>query len=274
MRVLAGGLIRDRVPQLRVYLRHLQTLRTGDVAVDWWFILDNCVPETVALVEGSFGRVGYTKVVDGGPAYVRETGQRHYDRMARLRNYLRDRALGGGYDALLSIDSDIVIVPRLLEALLAADRPWVAAVVDNSRGARAAYNVMFERDVPGHFGRRPLDLVNGGPAAMVGAVCLYRRSLLERAEYLDDPRGEDVGFARSAAEARVGGWYVPLELEHLMTDGQLRAHLEGCPMCGGSAGGPGSTAGGPISTTEEGTRDGVYEPGTRPGADPVRAVGR
>lgn len=273
MNVLVGGLVRNRHGQLGPYLRHLQRMTAPrGVRLATLFVLDNCERGTAEMILERLPASLFVMVEDGGPAYDRERGHKHFDRMARLRNLLRAEARAG-FDALLSIDSDILATPDLLAQLLASGKPWVAAVVDNTRGRRMAFNVMHERPHhPGHYERRALDFVAGGPADMVGAVCLYRRELLDAAEYQDDPRGEDVGFARSAAEARVGGWYIPLELEHLMTDGQLRAHLERCPLC--VAGGPEHvTAGGP-TITEEGASHGIHEPGTRPGADLVRPARR
>jgi len=272
--IVAGGLIRDRRPQLDIYLRHLRTVRTpAGSRLSWLFVLDNCSEETTALVLGAFEWLHYVVVSGGGLAYDREKGHKHFDRMARIRNVFRQRAIAIGADALLSIDSDIVATPELLERLIEPGKPWVAALVDNTRGRRVAFNVMWEKThYPGHYERRPVNFAAGGPADMVGAVCLYRRELLEVAEYQDDGRGEDVGFARSAAEARIGGWYIPLELQHLMVEGQVRAHLERCPLC--VAGGPALlTAGGP-TITEEGHPNGVHEPGTWTGADPVRTAGR
>ena len=233
MRVAVGGLVRDRLPQLEVYLRHLRALDAGGHELEFVFLLDNCAPEVARAVADSFPQARLLVIHDGGQPYDRERGWRPFARMAWLRNLLRGHVLQKGYDAFLSVDTDVVVVPELLTCLLETGRPWVAAIVDNSRGRRAAFNMMFHRDAfPGHYERRPLDFEKGGPAEMVGAACLYRREALARVEYLDDGRGEDVGFARSAAEAGIGGWYVPLELDHLMTQVQLDAHLEGCSLCG------------------------------------------
>lgn len=234
MTLVVGGLIRDRVPELRVYLRHLQHLDAGGHALSWVFVMDNCAPETHALVATTFPEFWRIPVDDGGPAYRRDATSRHYARLARLRNLLRRVVLERGSDGLISIDSDIVAPPDLLLRLLEPGRPWVAALVDNSRGAGRAYNVMrMAAGPPERLWREPLNRQDGGPAELIGAACFYRRDLLERAAFLEDGHPEDVGFARQALAAGIAGWYLPLELEHLMTETQTAAHLATCTLCAG-----------------------------------------
>jgi hypothetical protein len=230
--LVIGGLIRDRLPQLRIYLRHLRRLEAGGHQLRWVFVMDNCSPATHELVAGAFPEAQRIRVDDGGPAYTRQSVHRPFGRMAALRNRLRDAALEPGIDGLVSIDSDIVVVPDLIMHLLAPGRPWVAALVDNSRGSRTAYNVMAMHPEPPHrIWRFTLDHEHGGPADLIGAACFYHRDLLERAVFAYDYRGEDVGFARHAQAAGIRGWYIPLELEHLMTDAQTERHRASCGLC-------------------------------------------
>lgn len=231
MKLAVGGLVRDRIPELRIYLRHLSAIEWDDR--EWLFVLDNCGEEAEALVVEAFPTASTVAVRDGAAAYDRESGRRAYRHMAALRAVLHRAAIDLDTDGLLSIDSDIVAVPDLARRLVEVDRPWVAAIVDNSRGARDAFNVMWRRD-DGRFERRPLDVERGGPADLIGAVCFYRRDLLDLVEYprpTSELLSEDTVFSIAASLAGVGGWYVPVELEHLMTRRQTEAHERGCTRC-------------------------------------------
>lgn len=226
MRLAIGGLIRDRLPQLNIYLTHLRLIEWPDVR--WLFVLDNCQPEIEARILEVFPEATVVRVNDKAPAYNRD-GRRAYAHMADLRNRFAQEALKLGVDGLLSVDSDIVVVPDLAVRLTEVDRPWVAALVDNSRGARVAYNVMWRSGKGWH--RKSLDRTQGGPADLIGAVCFYRRDLLERVPFTAKAMSEDTGFSLAAAESGFQGWYIPLELEHLMTDKQTAAHLRRCGIC-------------------------------------------
>lgn len=226
MKLAIGGLVRDRLPQLAIYLAHLRLIEWPDVR--WLFVLDNCRPEAEALVESVFPEGVFVRVNDQAPAYNRD-GRREYAHMADLRNRFAQEALSLGVDGLLSVDSDIVAVPDLAARLVETDRPWVAAIVDNSRGGRAAYNIMWRRDQA--FYRQPINREHGGSADLIGAACFYRRDVLERVAFDGGTMSEDTGFALRAAEAGFSGWYIPLELEHLMIDAQTSAHLQRCVIC-------------------------------------------
>lgn len=210
----------------------MRTLEAGAHTLRWAFVLDNCAPSTHAVVAAAVPGAQLIRVEDGGPAYRREATHRPFARMAALRNRLCEVALTSGADGLISIDSDIVVVPDLVARLLEPARPWVAALVDNSRGRRAAYNVMaMHPEPPYRIWRFPLDHRHGGPADVIGAACYYARVVLAQARFAHDYRGEDVGFARQAQAAGFRGWYIQLELEHLMTDAQTQAHLRACAIC-------------------------------------------
>jgi len=168
--------------------------------------------------------------------------------MAFLRNILRERALMERVDALVSIDSDICAPPDLARKLVAADHPWVAALVDNSaikdkerdqelvrmRGGerqytRPCFNILnFGQD--GTHRIAP-DMVSGGEADYTGATCLYSRTLLERAAWTCDKSGEDGGFSRQAQAAGYRARYLPILCDHLMTPERLAAHKENCDLC-------------------------------------------
>lgn len=259
MRVLIGGLIHDR-PQVECYLRHLARLDMAGCEATWCFDLDdvdpgryeNLWPEAPPL----FLRA------DPGARWERRALDKEagcFDHLAAMRNQLRDVALVGDFDYLLSVDSDIIIPPDLLHTLLAADKPWVSALVSNREPEREddrTFNV-FKVNFPEaparpwlqHFqptgtgalgvewpgpegaGQDPRDTHAPPWPLCVGAVCLYRRDLLERARFRGQRWGEDVGFAQEAFAAGFTGWYLPRQCEHLMTREQLAGHRAGCPLC-------------------------------------------
>jgi len=248
VKVAVGGLIHDRWT-VDLYLDAIEALRPPK----------DCEIMRVWVADGNYGNdlPGLRVIVDTLPGrhYHRDAGvparnesERHmflreiYGRMAALRNVLAEVALGMDCDALLSIDSDIIVPADLVERLVATGKPWVAPLVRNAaEGAtpRGHWNVFklyeIERQagLVDHFrpigpnfpppegtDHDPRDRQKGRCLA-AGACCLYSRELLEKVRWRTDARGrqEDVGFAIGAFEAGFRAWYIPLVCRHLTVDG-------------------------------------------------------
>ena len=238
MRIAIGGIVHERWT-IPLYLEALDKLDTRGIDAVRTFVVDG------DLTEGCWdvgGEVVYCEL--SGPHYRRQKSNDRaiYGRMATLRNILRELALGMDCDALLSVDSDIIVQPDLLQRLVATVKPWVAPLVRNDvdgTNPRGHWNVFklrgIERDagLVDHF----LPMGPGWPKEEVlgwdprdpkreeclaaGAVCLYHRELLEKVRWGTDERGrqEDIGFAMAAFKAGFRASYIPVRLKHLTVDG-------------------------------------------------------
>ena len=237
MKVAVGGVIHDRWT-VDPYLDAIEALRAPK----------DCEIMRVWVADGNYGNdlPGLRVIVDTLPGahYSRQTSNSReiYGRLAALRNVLAEVALGMDCDALLSIDSDIIVPADLLARLVATGKPWVAPLVRNAaEGAtpRGHWNIFklyeIERQagLVDHFrpigpnfpppegtDHDPRDRQKGRCLA-AGACCLYSRELLEKVRWRTDGRGrqEDVGFAIGAFEAGFRAWYIPLVCRHLTVDG-------------------------------------------------------
>ncbi len=238
MKVAIGGIIHDRWT-IEPYLAAMGKLdQPCEVAFCW------VVDGSQELAE----RLGGAAVVNiahlSGEQYERQESKSRaiYARMATLRNLLATLALGMDCDALLSVDSDVIVPPDLLTRLLATKQDWVAPLVRNdakNRTPRGHWNVFkltqIERQggLVDHF--RPMgdgwpteDVLAWDPrdekkerCLAAGACCLYSRKLLEAVRWRTDGRGrqEDIGFAVDAHLAGYRASYVPVRCRHLTVDG-------------------------------------------------------
>lgn len=244
MRVAVGGLVHDR-RTLEPYFRAMRELCSpAGCEIVYTWVVDEPPDATCYDFEEFEPSLATISAAIPGRHYNRQTSRdrQMYGRLACLRNILAEVALGTDCDALLSVDSDIIVMPDLLERLLATNKAWVAPLVRNDvEGAnpRGHWNVFklkgIERDAGlcDHF--RPMgpgwpneEVLGWDPrdpkreqCLAAGAVCLYKRELLEKVRWRTDSRGrqEDLGFAMEAFGAGYRAWYVPLRLQHLTVDG-------------------------------------------------------
>ncbi len=230
MRIAVGGIAHDRwtVPE---WLSALRALETGEHEIEWCFVLDGYSPpaelgehEHIAQVLGLASLQSYRR--QGGTP---ESCRSQYSRLALLRNMLADMALGLGCDALLSVDSDIVVPPDLLVQLVETGMPWAAGLVRNSATNPAAWNVWaaieedplrVRRFVPPIYAGGAI-LLQQGESLAAGAVCLYSADLLRAARWSSNAEGlqEDVCFAAEAFRAGYRAAYIPVVCKHLTIEG-------------------------------------------------------
>lgn len=96
-----------------------------DVMVDRFFVVNDCV-EVVPYIR----RADYVEVNNENGMMYRDhlwTGEL-VGNMSTYRNMTIRRALEGGYDYLLSVDTDLVLEPHTLQYLMAADKDCVAGL--------------------------------------------------------------------------------------------------------------------------------------------------
>ena len=229
MRVAVGGIIHPRWT-VAPYLEAMHKLQAGPHTIVPCWVADGEVAGANAYL------------VDDRPRYNRETAdtetlRQTYERLGTMRNMLAQIALGLDCEALLSVDSDIIVPETLLVNLAEANHPWVGALVPNSPTNRRVWNVFhyLERDgLCQHF--EPVGVGADGVEwprygvwhcdprdtmmvrdLAVGAVALYSREILLRARWHSNGRGhqEDLGFAADAFAAGYRAAYVPVVCEHL-----------------------------------------------------------
>jgi len=248
VRLAIGGVIHRRWT-LDAYLQAMAALEKPPDHVMAWVVddADGLSSASIMAREGQKRAIVNVVCLPGIEYRRQSAGLREkvsmYTRLACLRNILAEVALGQECDALLSVDSDIIVPPDLLTRLLSTRKPWVAGLVRNSQDGRY-WNVMRLRNIESDAGLTDHFLPVGvnahgetwpGPEGagwdprdpareqclMAGAACLYSRDLLERARWRTDGRGrqEDVGFAIQAFRAGFRAWYVPVICQHLTVEG-------------------------------------------------------
>jgi glycosyltransferase involved in cell wall biosynthesis len=99
----------------------LLSLGRQTVKADVLFVVNNGESAYTTLIKSR----GFNAVEDPKPAKTR------IEKIVNGRNYIRDYALKNDYDFLLFLDSDVLIHPRALEALLATKYDVVAGIYLN-----------------------------------------------------------------------------------------------------------------------------------------------
>jgi hypothetical protein len=239
-RILVAAPVRDRAWVLPTHLQSLlEMTRPADVQLDFLYIVNDCRDATSAVLERFRDAVAGRHRVEirhfGAPApaaATRTTADRSalYGYLAALRNETLRGALDGGYDYLLSIDTDIVPPPDALVNLLAARRPVAAALVCNDRfhdlpEAFRTHNALVVDPTlrapdggPVYVHLRRIPAGSLVPVDVTGAAMLVERRVLEAGcRFADHPMGEDVPFCQAVREKGFGLWvHSGVRCQHLM----------------------------------------------------------
>lgn len=219
MKVLITAPLRQEPRVFEAYQNSLDALRIPDgVTVDRYFVVNDC-PEVVPLIRGDYD------IRNTGDVYEK-THDNHIwtnanlTKMHDLRQMTIRRALDGGYDYFFSIDTDLVLHPETLAALLDADKDIVSELFWTNNWCNAW---MFDQ----YGGAKPEWAVPGlYQVGMTGACMLVQRKVLEAGvDYRPIPNivkclwGEDRHFCIKAAVMGFELWtdthYPP---DHLYTE--------------------------------------------------------
>ena len=219
MRVLIGAPLRQDPLIFTEHLRGIAELEIPEgVEVDKFYVANGeraCLP---LLGDGEF-------VVrdDLVPAFY-ESGESNRDhvwtlydtlKMCELRSVLTDKVLNEGYDYLLSFDTDVVMRPETLRALLEADKQIVSEVFWTKADSGLEWCNAWLVD---GYGVRGSDFAKWRQAGlyqvgMTGACTLIHRSVFEAGvSYRQIPNiynslvGEDRHFCVRAACAGIELW--------------------------------------------------------------------
>ena len=126
IRVLIAAPLRQQPKIFREYQKGLDQLIIPEgVKVDRYFVVNDC-PEVIPEIRDADWEENNTEdvIVYHDHIWPGEL----LDRMSELRNQCVKRTLEGGYDYMLSVDTDLVLEPHTLQVLLEAQKDIVAGL--------------------------------------------------------------------------------------------------------------------------------------------------
>lgn len=174
-------------------------------------------------------------VCDNPNAYLKTAGDHVWQdenirRVAELRNYTIDFALDAGYDYWFSIDTDLVLHPMTLKALLDADKDIVSEIFWSKDPGGYEWCNAWMRDR--YSGTEPQFKTPGlYQVGMTGACTLVKRKVLEAGvnyDFLPNLTiwGEDRHFCIRAAAHRFEMWVdTHYPATHLFTENDYKAYM-------------------------------------------------
>lgn len=200
-KVLIAAPVNDRAWILPEFLESIKALNTEGFFVGYLFVENDSTDESLKILqEQTADWLDCTVVSESNPLPVYDrkvagVNSPSYRRLAEIRDYIRRAVVDGGYDLLLSVDSDIMLQPDTLQRLAAHELDFVAAMIANSGSASFAvvnavdyrpasgpppYNspASWYRWIPQGKGVRQV--------AVTGAAFLASRAVLEACTYLSE----------------------------------------------------------------------------------------
>ena len=233
-KVLITAPLKQEIGIFRAYQDALDELIIPrGVKVDRFYVVNDC-PEIIPEIRGKYD------VIDTGDIYMKTYDDHiwrrdNLDKMPALRNATIKAALDGEYDYWWSIDTDLVLQPETLEALLDADKDIVSEVfwTQSKTGSWWCNGWMYDQcDADGHFPEwKQPGLYQVG---MTGALTLVKTDVFRRGvDYTPIPNirkvlwGEDRWFCIRAAIAGVEMWLdTHYPAEHLFTHSLYQKYLD------------------------------------------------
>ena len=171
-KVLIAAPLRQQPKIFREYQKGLDSLILPDgVKADRFFVVNDC-PEVIPEIRNA----DWVEVNSDSVTVYQDhvwTGNL-VSAVATYRNMTIRRALEGGYDYLLSVDTDLVLEPHTLEYLLKADKDCVAGLFWTNGWSNAwMYDQVSENNLP-EWKEPGLYRVGG-----TGALFLIKRKVME-----------------------------------------------------------------------------------------------
>ena len=172
IRVLIAAPLRQQPKIFREYQKGLDQLIIPEgVKVDRYFVVNDC-PEVIPEIRGADWEENNTEDVMVYHDHI-WPGEL-LDRMSELRNQCVKRTLEGGYDYMLSVDTDLVLEPHTLQVLLETKKDIVAGLFWTNGWTNAwMYDQVSENNLPEW--QKPGLYRAGG----TGALFLIKRKVLE-----------------------------------------------------------------------------------------------
>jgi glycosyltransferase involved in cell wall biosynthesis len=219
MKIAITAPVRNRAWILPDYLDALEEAAQGFDAV-YCFIDDGSTDGSGEII-AAWLETHPGSLVQIAPDGERNTSSRDakhrqacYRRLAGLRNDLITEALDADADWQVSVDTDILVAPWCIRRLIGHERPYCAALIDNTmtisaematarEWGRSWYNAMTNVDGCWSPMRQPIRnrlLL----ADLTGAVYVASRAtLLSGARFAAHPVGEDAGYALALKAAGI-----------------------------------------------------------------------
>lgn len=126
-KVLLAAPLKQSIGIFREYQKALDALIIPPgVEMDRFFVVNDC-PEIIPEIRGEY------EIINTGDLYEKAVNDHiwtkdNLEKMPRLRNATIRRVLDYGYDFLFSVDTDVILQPETLQALLAADKDIVSEI--------------------------------------------------------------------------------------------------------------------------------------------------
>lgn len=216
---MIGCPVRNRAWILPSYLQSLEALDYPRECISYCFIINDCDDKTPVILREFAqkypGQVFLVENNNGSTVYQR--GQYNFKRLAYLRNLLLMEFLRSDCDYLFSVDSDILVVPHSLRALMQNDCSIVSCLVCNGEviGDRSCYNVLCQDDRGHYLHIRDFPRDRLFRVDCTGAAYLIKREVISELSirYSAPSGGEDIGFCEAARQKGV----------HIYCDGRLES---------------------------------------------------
>lgn len=136
----------------------------------------------------------------GLEVYHVERGNNTREALARSQNFARELAIKEGYDYLLSLESDVLVPPNIVQLLLVRGKDVISALYfigDRDRGQRIPCITLPEWHEEGYWGTRLLNpeefteyLHNGLQRVQAAGLgcCLIHKRIFNKYAFYYDPR--------------------------------------------------------------------------------------
>lgn len=228
IRVLIAAPLRQDPKIFEEYQKGLDSLIIPDgVSVDRFFVVNDCWEVVPHIRDAEHVEVNHDEILMYRDHFW--TKELVSD-MSVYRNMTIRKALEGGYDYLLSVDTDLVLEPHTLEYLLKADKDCVAGLFWTNGWSNAWLYDQADRNNEPEWVTPGLYQVGG-----TGALFLIKRKVLEAGvDYTPIPNlrkavfGEDRHFCIRAVcngfEIWIDTHCLPV---HLYTERHYRAYKAG-----------------------------------------------
>ena len=227
-KVLIAAPLRQDPKIFREYQKGLDSLIIpDDVQVDRFFVVNDCWEVVPEIRDAEYVEVNHESIMLYRDHFW--TTELVSD-MSVYRNMTIQKALEGGYDYLLSVDTDLVLEPHTLQVLLEADKDCVAGLFWTNGWSNAwMYDQCTVNDKP-EWHEPGLYQVGG-----TGALFLIKRKVLEAGvDYTPIPNlrqavfGEDRHFCIRAVchgfETWADSHCLPV---HLYTEDHYKRYMAG-----------------------------------------------
>lgn len=171
-RVLIAAPLRQDPKIFVEYQKGLDNLIIPDgVSADRFFVVNDCWEVIPYIRDAEYVEVNHENIMDYRDHFW--TNELVSD-MSLYRNMTIRKALEGGYDYLLSVDTDLVLEEHTLQVLLEADKDCVAGLFWTNGWSNAwMYDQVSENNLP-EWQKPGLYRVGG-----TGALFLIKRKVLE-----------------------------------------------------------------------------------------------